>query len=149
MSQENVEIVKRVVEAFNAHDVEQWLSFYDPEFEFVDHMGAVAEERGSGIEAIRRQVEGWFEAFPDFRASVEEYIDAGDRVVCVTTWQGTGAGSGLPYYQQAAEVTTVRNGKIVYAELGLADRAAALEAAGLREEGAHVTGPPRPLPGSG
>jgi ketosteroid isomerase-like protein len=94
--------------------------------------GAVAAERGSGIEAIRRLAEGWFEAFPDFRASVQEFIDAGDRVVCVTTWQGTGAGSGLSYYQEAAEVTTVRNGKIVYAELGFADKAAALKAAGLR-----------------
>jgi ketosteroid isomerase-like protein len=133
MSQENVEIVRRAADAFNAHDVERWLSFYDREIEFVDHGGAVAEEQMSGIEAIRRLVEGWFEAFPDFRASVGEFIDAGDRVVAVTTWEGTGAGSGLPYYQQAAEVMTVRDGKIVYAELGFADRAAALGAAGLSE----------------
>jgi ketosteroid isomerase-like protein len=133
MSQENVAIVKRAVDAFNAHDVEQWLSFIAAEFEFVDHMGAVAEERGTGRDAFRRQIEGWFEAFPDFRASVEEFIDAGDRVVSVTTWQGTGAGSRLPYYQKAAEVVTVRNGKITRAELGFADRAEALEAAGLSE----------------
>jgi ketosteroid isomerase-like protein len=133
MSEENVEVVKRAIEAFNAHNVEQWLSFLAPEFEFVDHMGAVAEERGSGLDAIRRQVEGWFEAFPDFRASVEEWIDAGDRVVSVTTWQGTGAGSDLPYHQEAAEVTTVRGGAIVYVEMGFADRATALEAAGLSE----------------
>jgi ketosteroid isomerase-like protein len=109
------------------------LSFLAPEFEYVDHMGAVAEVEGSGIDAIRRQVEGWFDAFPDFRASVGEFIDAGDRVVSVTTWQGTGAGSGLPYYQEAAEVLTVRDGKIIRAELGFVDRAAALEAAGLSE----------------
>jgi ketosteroid isomerase-like protein len=133
MSQENVEIVKGAIDAFNDHDLDRYLGFLAPEFEFVDHMGAVAEEQGSGIEAVRRQVEGWFEAFPDFRASVEEFIDAGDRVVTVTTWRGSGAGSGLPYHQPAAEVTTVRTGKIVHAELGFADREAALEAAGLRE----------------
>jgi ketosteroid isomerase-like protein len=133
MSRENVEIVKRAVDAFNAHDLDRYLRVLDPEFEFVDHGGAVAEEQGSGIEAIRRLVEGWFEAFPDFRASVEEFIDAGDHVVCVTTWQGTGAGSGLPYYQPAAEVMTVRDGKIVCAELGFADRSEALKAAGLSE----------------
>jgi ketosteroid isomerase-like protein len=49
----------------------------------------------------------------------------------VTQWHGTGAGSGLDYHQSAAEVYTVRNGKIVHAELGFADRTAALEAAGL------------------
>jgi ketosteroid isomerase-like protein len=133
MSQENVEIVKRAIDAFNAHDLNRYLGFLNEEFEFVDHMGAVAEEQGSGIEAIRHQIEGWFDAFPDFRASVEEFIDAGDRVVSVTTWQGTGASSSLPYYQRAAEVVTIRDGKIIHAELGFADRAAALEAAGLSE----------------
>jgi ketosteroid isomerase-like protein len=133
MSQENVEVVKGAVDAFNAHELDRYLSFLAPEFEYVDHMGAVAEVEGSGIDAIRRQVEGWFDAFPDFRASVGEFIDAGDRVVSVTTWQGTGAGSGLPYYQEAAEVLTVRDGKIIRAELGFVDRAAALEAAGLSE----------------
>jgi ketosteroid isomerase-like protein len=133
MSQENVEVVKGAVDAFSAHELDRYLSFLAPEFEYVDHMGAVAEVEGSGIDAIRRQVEGWFDAFPDFRASVGEFIDAGDRVVSVTTWQGTGAGSGLPYYQEAAEVLTVRDGKIIRAELGFVDRAAALEAAGLSE----------------
>ena len=133
MSQENVEIVKGAVDAFNAHELDRYLSFLAPEFEYVDHMGAVSEVQGSGVDAIRRQIEGWFDAFPDFRASVDEFIDAGDRVVSVTTWQGTGAGSGLPYYQEAAEVLTVRDGKIIRAELGFVDRAAALEAAGLSE----------------
>ena len=133
MSQENVEIVQRVNAAFNAHDIDGWLSFLDPEFEFVDYMGAVAEESGSGIETVRRQIEGWYETFPDFRAATEEFIDAGDRVVCVTHWRGTGASSGLDYHQPAAEVYTLREGKIVRAELGFSDKAAALEAAGLSE----------------
>jgi ketosteroid isomerase-like protein len=134
MSQENVEILRGAVAAFNAHDIEGWVKYYDREFEFVDHMGAVAEEAGSGIEAVRLQVEGWFEAFPDFRAEVEEFINVGgDRIVSVTHWQGTGSGSGLPYSQHAAEMFTFRGGKIVRAELGFADKDAALEAAGQRE----------------
>jgi len=133
MSRENVEIVRGANEAFNAHDVDGWISFLSPDYEFVDHMGAAAEESGRGIKTIRRQVEGWFDAFPDFRAHAKELIDAGDRVVCVTEWQGTGAGSGLPYFQPAAEVHTVRDGKITHSELGFADKAEALEAAGLQE----------------
>jgi ketosteroid isomerase-like protein len=133
MSEENVEIVKRGNAAFNAHDLEAWATFLDPEFEFVDHMGAVGEEAGTGLHGFRRLVQGWLETFPDFRAATEEFIDAGDRVVCVTHWQGTGAGSGLPYHQRAAEVYTLRNGLVVRAELGFPDKAAALEAAGLSE----------------
>jgi ketosteroid isomerase-like protein len=133
MSRENVEIVRQASEAFNAHDMERWMSFADPKCEFVDHMAAPAEESGAGIDEIRRLVEGWFETFPDFRAETSEFIDAGDRVVCITHWQGTGKGSGLPYSQHAAEIFTVRDDKIVHAELGFGDKAAALEAAGLRE----------------
>jgi ketosteroid isomerase-like protein len=133
MSEENVEIVKRANAALNAHDIDGLMSFLDPEYEFVDHMGAVTEESGSGVERMRRLIEGWIEVFPDFRAETEEYIDAGERVVCVTHWQGTGAGSELPNSQRAAEVYTLRKGKILRAELGFADKAAALKAAGLSE----------------
>jgi ketosteroid isomerase-like protein len=134
MSEENVEIVRRFNKAVNARDLDDWLSYLDPAFEFVDHMAAVGEESGSGIEAIRLQAESWFETFPDFRMGTEEFIDAGDdRVVTVTHWQGTGAGSGLSYSQRAAEILTLRNGKIVHLEMGFADKAAALRAAGLSE----------------
>ena len=133
MSQENVEIVRAANAAFNAHDTKRWLSFVLPEMEFVDHGGAVAEETASGHEDLSRLAEAWFETFPNFRATTEEYIDAGDRVVCVTHWQGTGAGSGLPYSQHAAEIYTLREGKIVHAEMGFADKTEALEAAGLSE----------------
>jgi ketosteroid isomerase-like protein len=131
VSEENVEIVRRMNAAVNAHDLDAWMAYLDPAFEFVDHMGAVGEESGSGIDGIRRQAEGWLEAFPDFRVDTEEFIDAGDRVVTVTHWHGTGAGSGLPYSQRAAEIVTLRDGKIVYLEMGFEDKAAALEAAGL------------------
>jgi ketosteroid isomerase-like protein len=133
MSQENVKVVQRCLAAFNAHDVTAWSSLLDSEFELVDHMAAVGEDVVSGIEATRRQLEGWFDAFPDFRAETEEFIEAGDRVVCVTRWRGTGAASGLLYDQAAAEVFTVREGKIVHAELGFDNRASALKAVGLEE----------------
>jgi ketosteroid isomerase-like protein len=119
--------------AFNAHDIAGLAELFGSEFEFVDHMGAVGEDTASGLGAVSRQLEGWFEAFPDFRAETEEFIDAGDRVVCVTQWRGTGAVSGLPYHQPAAEVITVREGKIVRAEMGFDDKAAALKAVGLEE----------------
>jgi ketosteroid isomerase-like protein len=107
------------------------VALLDPEFEFVDHQAAVGEESGSGVEVIRRQLEGWVEVFPDFRAEIAEFIDAADRVVCVTDWRGTGSKSDLNYHVHAAEVFTVRGGKIVHAELGFADKAAALAAVGL------------------
>jgi hypothetical protein len=64
VSHENVEVVKRCLTAFNAHDIARWSSFLDSQLELVDHRAAVGEDVMSGIEAARRQVEGWFEAFP-------------------------------------------------------------------------------------
>jgi ketosteroid isomerase-like protein len=133
MSRENVEIVKQAADAFNARDLETWATFFDPAFEFVDHMGAVAEESGSSSETIRRQAKGWLETFPDFRAEITDLIDAGDRVITFTHWQGTGAGSGLSYSQHAAEIATIRDGKFVHWELGFERKEGALEAAGLSE----------------
>lgn len=132
VSRENVEVVKRASAALNASDIDGLLGFFDPAFAFVDHMGAVAEESGAGIESFRRLAESWFEVFPDFRADTTEFIDAGDQVVCVTRWHGTGAASGLDYDQRAAELFTLRDGKIIRAEFGYTDRAQALEAVGLR-----------------
>jgi ketosteroid isomerase-like protein len=57
-------------------------------------------------------------------------VDAGDQVISVTDWRGTGASSDLNYHVRAAEVFTVRGGKVVRAELGFADKAAALAAVG-------------------
>ena len=62
-----------------------------------------------------------------------DLIDAGDRVITFTHWQGTGAGSGLSYSQHAAEIATIRDGKFVHWELGFESKEAALEAAGLSE----------------
>lgn len=133
MSRENVEIIRQANEAFNAHDLERWVSYFDPDVQLVDHQGAVAEESASGIDEVRRVAEGWVEAFPDFRMETSQFIDTGSRVVCVTHWQGAGAGSGLPFSTHAAEIFEVRNGEIVNAELGFTDKAAALEAVELRE----------------
>ncbi len=139
MSRENVDILRMCNAAFNAHDLEGFLGFLAPEFEFVDHMGAVGEQSGSGIGTLRRQIEGWLETFPDFRADTEEFIEVGDRVVCVTQWRGTGSASGLEYHQPAAEVFTLRDGKVIRAEWGFADKAEALKAAGL---GSRMPAPP-------
>ena len=133
MSQENVEIVRRANAAFNARDIAGSLRFFSSDFEFVDHAAAVGEDAGTGREEFRRLMESWLEAFPDFRAETEEFIDAGDRVVCVTQWCGTGASSRLDYHQSAAEVYSLREREVVRAEFGFADRAAALKAVGLEE----------------
>jgi ketosteroid isomerase-like protein len=132
MSEENLEMLRRANAALNAHDIDAWLSFADPEIEYVDHseMG----ESTSGLEALRRLVEGWLEALPGLRMDVEEYVDAADRVVVRELWTGTGTTSGLDYRQLFFSIYTLRAGKCVRVESGFPDWATALAAAGVTEK---------------
>ena len=41
-----MEIVRRCIAAFNAHDIAGWSSFLGSEFEFVDHMAAALKAVG-------------------------------------------------------------------------------------------------------
>ncbi|HTP28166.1 MAG TPA: nuclear transport factor 2 family protein, partial [Anaeromyxobacteraceae bacterium] len=63
-----MEVVRSSIAAFNAHDMATWLGSLGSDFEFVDHMGAVGEGDASGKQQIRRLIESWLEAFPDFQA---------------------------------------------------------------------------------
>ena len=131
MSEENVETLRRANAAVNAHDIDAWLSFSDPEVEYVDH--SEMAESTSGLEALRRLVEGWLEVLPGLRMDVEEYVDAGDRVVVRELWTATGASSGLDYRQLFFSIYTLRAGKVVRAESGFPDWASALAAARVTE----------------
>jgi ketosteroid isomerase-like protein len=64
--------------------------------------------------------------------TVEETIDAGDRVVLSAHHRGRGRGSGIKVDARFYEVYTLREGKIVRVD-EFTERAEALEAAGLRE----------------
>src|SRR5688500_6034548 len=96
MSQENVEIVRRSNEAFNNGDLNAALADYDPDVEWRDLLHAPdSQESVRGIAAVRAITEQWFSAFETFTADIEEYIDAGEEVVCVTHWRAEGKSSGL------------------------------------------------------
>jgi ketosteroid isomerase-like protein len=114
MSRENVEILRRLNAAFNRRDREAMFAAYHPDVEWCDLEHAPdAPERLRGIAAVRAYVEQWYDAFEDFTAKIEEYIDAGDFVVTVTQWRATGKGSGLAIDLHAADVTEFADGKAI------------------------------------
>jgi ketosteroid isomerase-like protein len=134
MSQENVEKVKRAIAALNAGDSDRVLADFHPDVEWRDLMHAPdVPERVRGVAAVRTIMEQWTETFDEFTAEIGEYIDAGDRVVCVTHWHAKGKGSGVAIDLNAADVYKFRDGRIVGVTQGYPDKAGALEAAGLSE----------------
>ena len=134
MSQENVEIVRRGNAAFNSGDYVAFAESLHPDIEFGDRAHAAdAPATLRGAQALLSLLSEWRESFDDFRAEIQEYIEAGDHVVCVTRWTGRGKASDAVVDISQVDVYELREGKIVRAMLAYPDRATALEAVGLPE----------------
>ena len=85
-----------------------------------------------GIEAVRRQVASWVEAYPDLQVVPLEIQTNGDRAFVWVRFSGHGAESGVPIDMELAHVNTVEGGKLRRIE-EYQERADGLAAAGLRE----------------
>ena len=131
MSQENVEMVRKIYEGWSRGDFSVGVGLLGPDFEWQQHAEAVEPGSHRGA-AIGGALKSMFEIYEDYRVEPEEYMDAGDRVFVVARNRGTARGSGMEVDQRFAFVWTVRDGKLARLEV-YTDRAEALEAAGLRE----------------
>jgi uncharacterized protein len=129
MSQENVEIVRELWDAYSRGDFDRVLALSDP------YVVLVSLEEGPlyGPEAVRANYARWMEAWEEEpETTVEEVIGNGAHVFVIACFQGRGRGSGVRVEQRLYEVYTLRNGRILRVD-EFSDRAEALEAAGLRE----------------
>jgi ketosteroid isomerase-like protein len=142
MSQENVEIVRRVYEAAARRDTAAVFSHYDPDVEWDGSQSRWAEVLQAtphfrGHKELRRFFRQYFEMREGFEDDLEELIDAGDQVISVVTSRGRGRASGVEVeWAGNAGVCTIRNGKIVRV-VWFSSRKDALEAVGLSEQDAH------------
>jgi ketosteroid isomerase-like protein len=129
MSQENVEIVRRAFQYLaSGRGGSEVLASFDPNVV----MKPVETGATYGVTAIRDNFERWQSTFDELEVTVEEIIDAGDRVVHSAHWGGRGRGSGIKVDARYYEVYTLRDGKIIRVD-EYTERADALEAAGLSE----------------
>jgi ketosteroid isomerase-like protein len=151
MSQENVEVVRRVqlsgvdmVELFRSSTPPDPstsgidLSAFDPDFEteFIAR-GAYGPMRPStfhGLQGFAEAWRDWLEPWENYYAEVEEMIDAGDEVVTLTRVLAKTTRDAVAIEHLPAAVWSLRGGKIVRVRFYL-EREQALEAAGLRESG--------------
>ena len=132
MSQENVEIVRRLTEALNARAFDTYyVEFFDPEVEWQTSAEDPDAATHRGRQAYERYVEQWLDGFQGMHIDIEESIDVGDdRVFTWSRFTGRGRTSGAPADWYLAIVFTIRDGRVVRAEEYF-DRDEALEVAGL------------------
>jgi ketosteroid isomerase-like protein len=133
MSQENVEIVRRFVDAVRDRRWEDATRQLAPDAELHGTVGGLTEGSAwRGPEQIRDFFEQDAEAWDERRLEAEKFIHAGDCVVVLLHEFRRGKGSGVETETDTAMVYEVRDGRVVGIQ-GYMDRAQALEAARLSE----------------
>jgi ketosteroid isomerase-like protein len=131
MAHENVEIVRRMVDAYGRGDLQATLDLLAPDSAF----------RPSGLfmdtQRVYRGPAGWVEFWHRFRAawqriaiSIDRIEDLGGRVLVLGVFHGVGGESGVEVNRESGWLLTLRDGLVVEIH-SFATWADALEAAGL------------------
>ncbi|MEA2202394.1 MAG: SnoaL-like domain [Solirubrobacteraceae bacterium] len=129
MSQQNVEIVRRAIDAFIHHDLDAAVRDNDSEVE-VDFSRSRGVEAGiyHGHEDVRAFWRMFLDAFDRISVSVDEFIECGEHVVVPNRTCFWGR-EGIEVEAHSTYVVTFRNGRIVEWRL-FQTRAEALKAVG-------------------
>jgi ketosteroid isomerase-like protein len=131
MSQENVELARRIGDAINRRDLKVVEELFHPDFEF---HSAIARSEGGfyrGIDGMRDYFRDVDEAWDAFRIDLEDVREAGEQVVILWHVRATSR-SGVPLDQIVGQVWTWRDG-MPWRNESFTDVRDAFEAAGLSE----------------
>ncbi len=131
MSQENVELVERMLERFHAGDAEGSLTCFSADV-ITDITIRADTPTGHGRQELARIVGSWLSAWEGWREEIDEIRDLGDWVLVRATQRGLGKATGIEVDTRYVMLFQVRDGELSRMSLH-ADPAAALEAAGLAE----------------
>ena len=134
MSRKNVEIVRELLESFDARTHSHAFEVYDPDIEWDASRHPALDLAGvyRGHEGVREFWRGWLSAWETISFEVVDLVDAGDKVAAVIHQRNRGRATGMevdvaPY----ALVFTFQQGKVIRWCI-YPDIAEALEAAGLK-----------------
>jgi ketosteroid isomerase-like protein len=133
MSQESVEVVTRVHDAFNRRDFDNAAQYLHPAFEL--HPAILALDQAGphrGIDGARKFWHEITEVWETLTVEFTEAIQAAeDRVLAVEHWQASGR-DDIEIDFEVLDLYRFREGLIVRID-GFTDRDEALKAAGLSE----------------
>jgi ketosteroid isomerase-like protein len=127
MSERNVELMRRMVEAYNARDVDAFIACCEPGAEFRPLLSAtVGGSVYHGHEGLRQWFRDLAHAWGDeIRAEPETYFDLGEHTLSFNTFRGRGRQSGAEVAMPVTLVARWRNDLLVYIK-GYAHRQEAL-----------------------
>ena len=135
MSERNIELSRRLVEAFNRREAEAWIAYCDPSIELHPLVqGGVSGNVYKGHDGIRSWQRDLEEAWgEDIRLEPEAYFDLGEYTLGFLMLRGRGGHSGVEVAMASTVVTRWRDGLAVYSK-GYGRREDALSDLGVSED---------------
>lgn len=131
MSQANVEIVERAIDAFSRGDADAFAALTTPDLEWATGLGAIEGEIFRGRLGVETYFARLKSAWAEFLFIPSEFRDLGDVVLVLGRLEGRGLGSGVPVDAAVGAVWDLRDGEIWRLRAYL-DHDKALKAADLR-----------------
>ena len=113
MSQENLEVVRRIYAVWAEEGSPVPSGFLDPEIEWVNPPDAIERGVRRGLDAFSTAANAVADTFEGVGVDIDEMLDAGDRVVVLATLHGRGRGSGAAVERRQGYVWTLRDGKAI------------------------------------
>jgi ketosteroid isomerase-like protein len=131
MSQENVEVITRMFDAWNRGDMDALADVFDAEVEVRPALSTfLASPVYRGHDGVVAWYAETFEPWAQMTAEPRGFVDAGDRMVVVVGLSARVPGGEVDMDAEIAHVVTVREGRIVQLD-GYDRPEAALTAVGL------------------
>jgi ketosteroid isomerase-like protein len=112
VSSQNVEIVRRALDAFSSGDAVAFAELTTPDIEWTVGLAAVEGEVFTGWEGVETYFERLRSAWDEFRFLADEFHDRGDVVLVLGRLQGRSRGAGVPVESPVGAVWELRDGRI-------------------------------------
>src|SRR5687768_3999826 len=113
MSEENVEIVRQMVDAFSRGDTPAMLKLTDPSLVFTPLPDTPDVQSFHGHEGLLQGIAQTTEIWDDFSIELREMRDFDDQVLASLRWWGRGPSSGIQMEVDICALVTFREGMIV------------------------------------
>ena len=131
LSDQNVELHRRIYEAFSGRDVDALIALCDPSITVESVFSAVSGATYNGHDGVRRWQTDLEEAWGDeISVEAETYFDLGEHTLAFDVLHGRGRQSGAQVALPGAAVTRWRHDRCVYFK-AYADREEALRDLGV------------------
>jgi len=116
MSPQNVDIVRRVYEAWARDQLPGPEGLLDAEIEYVNPAGALEPGTRRGIDAFSAAIETVLDSWEVWEMEPERFRAVGDQVAVVVRYRSRGRGSGVEVEGRESALWTLRRGKVVRME---------------------------------